>query len=93
MFDLIPANNQKSFYGKAKVIVTAKGLYLKSYDTFVAFVDKKKNFYRLWDGYSATTAKHIHSFRIRLGLAPMGKKEWENLKVYDELPFFGNGVK
>lgn len=61
--ELKPTCNQKSFYGKAVVIIKNDVVYLKSYDTFVCGYDtKNQTFEKLWNSYSATTMKHINSF-------------------------------
>ena len=77
-FELMPTNGRKSFYGKAKVIVYPNGAQalisyetivypngaqaLISYETFVAFRDVDGKVHRLWDGWSATTGRHIKEF-------------------------------
>ena len=62
-FELTPTNGRKSFYGKAKVIVYPNGAQaLISYETFVAFKDADGAVHRLWDGWSATTGRHIKEF-------------------------------
>ena len=81
----LPATHQKSFYGKAHVIVSDDNkLYLQSYDTIVARIDRN-GFHRLWNGWSATTAKHINAFLTRYaGMVQMwklSKAEWEALPV------------
>ncbi len=81
-FELIPQDRQKSYYGKA--IVENCGTYylLKSYNTPVCAYDTQTGkFTRIWAGYSATTQKHICSFRTMLGLDRMGKQEWTSLEV------------
>lgn len=56
-------DNRKSFYGKATVIYTPDNCkYLRSYNTIVCYVDAFGIFHRTWDGYSATTMRHINSF-------------------------------
>lgn len=84
IFDL-PATRQKSYYGKAKIICTEKARYLLSYETIVCGLTYGGSFMRLWDGWSATTAKHINDFlkftRFGLGLT---KKEWFALDYYPE---------
>ena len=80
-YELKPNNRQKSFYGKATVIEHDNGTYiLKSYDTFVACIHNG-TFYRLWDGYSATTMKHINAFIDHYGIAGGGKAWWDSLEV------------
>lgn len=86
-YELIPNcnRNQKSFYGKAHVITLSNGdKYLQSYETIVAKIDSKGEFTRLWYGWSATTAKHIDSFRRSNGLPGICKSEWEKLPVMEQ---------
>lgn len=80
--EIKPYNNQKSFCGKAKQIETKTGLFLQSYETIVCYIDKKTNtFHRLWSGYSATTQKHIDSFRRLNCFDGIGKRKWEEMTV------------
>jgi len=86
-YELIPncSRRQKSFYGKAKIIMLANGdKYLQSYETIVAKIDRKGKFSRLWYGWSATTAKHIDSFRRENGLPGICKADWEKLTVIEQ---------
>ena len=63
VFDLIPTDGHKSFYGKAKVVVIGKKAYLKSYDTIVMGKDLETGeLFRTWEGWTATTGRHIKSF-------------------------------
>ncbi len=78
--NLIPHDSHKSYYGKAKVIGNGGTVSLKSYDTIVCSITGG-NFSRHWCGWSATTARHINSFRIAYGLAPISKAEWCKLPV------------
>lgn len=82
VFDL-PAFNQKSYYGKAKVITTEKARYLLSYDTIICRLSFGGEFRKLWEGWSATTAKHINDFMrfTRFGRG-FSKKEWLALECY-----------
>ena len=81
IYDLtVTYGGRKSFYGKAKVYTDGKTQILYSYNTPVCQI-KNGKFIKLWDGYSATTARHIHDFRLQNGFAPMPKKEWEKLEV------------
>ena len=83
VYDLKPVNNQKSFYGKAQVFEMKDGSkYLKSYDTFVCKIESDGTFTKTWDGYSATTARHIDSFRVTNGLQKINKRQWENMDHY-----------
>lgn len=80
IFELIPGKYEhvKSFYGKAKVIIKDSGeTVLRSYDTDVCKVNKNGEFVRLWDGYSATTMRHVNSFLEALHI-PIGDKCWWN---------------
>lgn len=81
-------NNQKSFYNKAVVFFENGYTFLKSYDTVVACVDTDSNFYRLWDGYSVTTMKHINDFIYQMNIDGGGKKWWESLPVENEMNFY-----
>ena len=63
-FNLIPANNRKSFNNKAKVIVENGKAELLSYDTIVAEIDlETKEYKQLWEGKSNTTNSHIKAFK------------------------------
>lgn len=76
---------QKSFYRKASVgTEDGKIFCLYSYDTLVAWYDyPKRKFHRAWDGWSATTSRHIKAFMIMLGIdyAYPCKKAWEKMTV------------
>lgn len=84
MKELIP--NQfdgcKSFYGKAYYLALGAGVFmLYSYGTPVAavFADTPRPIVRkVWDGWAATTARHIKSFLVRFGApnAYKSKSEW-----------------
>lgn len=74
--NLVPDDSRKSFYGKAKVKTYTDGTrVLQSYNTDVVKIDADGNIIRLWNGWSATTGRHISAF---CGL---------NKKEYSELPF------
>lgn len=56
-------NHQKSFYGKAKTREYQDRIYLISYNTVVAYIDKTHYvLHRLWGGYSKTTMIHVNEF-------------------------------
>lgn len=81
IFKLDPIN-QKSFYGKATVYEYADGaMVLTSYATRVAEITPDGEFRRLWNGYSATTMKHVNAFIARYGIDGGGKKWWDSLPV------------
>ena len=63
IYELKSTTNQKSFYGKAQVIVSSDGTqFLKSYETIVLKRKPDGELVRTWDGWSATTGKHIAAF-------------------------------
>lgn len=75
-FELSPLDNRKSFYGKCKVIETRSRIYLQSYDTVVCYWDHNTNkFGKTWNGYSATTQRHINAFMVWLGFPGLGGKK------------------
>lgn len=79
--ELKPIDNKKSFYGKAIAIIEENGEILcKSYDTVVCKIADGK-LVRLWDGYSATTMRHINAFLHTFGIAGGGKSWWDALEV------------
>ena len=77
---LIPNDSHKSFYGKAKVehhnFHGLRAEVLVSYTTPV-LVRMDDKLYRTWDGWSATTGRHIRAF------AGLGKREYWNLPLCD----------
>lgn len=80
--ELTPNDSHKNFYRKAIVIDDDNGNeYLQSYDTIVCGFDADGGFHRYWDGYSATTMRHIKAFLECNGMTPINKREWERLKV------------
>lgn len=63
MYELIPVDGRKSFYGKAKVYRDSAGKEtLYSYDTAIISRDASGKLTRLWGGWSATTGRHINAF-------------------------------
>lgn len=81
VYELKP-ESQKSFYGKATVFQIGNRALLKSYDTEVCEINTATgDFVRYWDGFSATTHKHINAFRAAFGLDRMTGKEWRGLPV------------
>lgn len=63
---------------KNDVVVRA---VLISYNTIVCEWNKVNGFVRYWDGYSATTMRHINEFRKQQGYPNISKKTWEDLPV------------
>lgn len=83
--DLNGGNVQRSFYGKARIANYENGgkllTFLISYNTAVAMLDSKGRFVRLWNGYSATTAKHLARFMDRYGLPHVYKADWLSMPI------------
>ena len=81
-FDLpVITGRGKSYYGKARVEEYDNGdRDLISYATTVCRIHNGK-LQKLWDGYSATTMRHINSFIDLYGFDGGGKSWWENLKM------------
>lgn len=76
IYELKPVTRQKSFYGKAKVIILDDGTQLlKSYETIVLKRKPDGELVRTWQGWSATTGKHIAAF------AGINKKEYLALQL------------
>ena len=76
IYELIPTNGRKSFYGKAKVVVGTDGTEtLYSYNTPIIERSANGKLKALYDGnkYGTTTASHVKSF---CGLT---KKEYNKL--------------
>ena len=62
-FELHPVDGRKSFYGKAAVLVYGDGTeVLRSYSTNVLKRKPDGTLVRMWDGWSATTGRHIKAF-------------------------------
>ena len=81
VFELQPTDAHKSFYRKAHCIEDNGIYYLKSYETIVASIDSDGTFHRYWDGYSATTMRHIVAFLNCFGERGITKGDWESLEV------------
>lgn len=62
-YELIPNDGRKSFYGKAVVEVADDGSEtLYSYGTPIVKKTANGELVKLWDGWSATTGRHINAF-------------------------------
>ena len=81
IYELMPlATQQKSFGGKAKVIIKDDNTeILYSYDTQIMYRDAEGNYHRTYNGWTQTTGKHIRAF------ANMGKTEFLNLALENEV--------
>lgn len=84
IYELIPTNGRKSFYGKAKMIENNGENFLQSYNTIVCKIDKNGKFIKMWDGYSATTMAHINSFADLFNINGHGKKWYESLEAEND---------
>lgn len=63
MYELIPVDGRKSFYGKAVVMISQDGSEtLYSYNTPIIKKNASGQLERLWGGWSATTGRHINAF-------------------------------
>ena len=63
IYDLVPRNGRKSFYGKAKVIVIGNRHYLRSYDTIMGCIEFGTGKVHRYSNYhSTTTGAHVKSF-------------------------------
>lgn len=62
-YELIPNDGRKSFYGKAVVEIADDGTEtLYSYNTAIIKRTAAGELVKLWDGWSATTGRHINAF-------------------------------
>ena len=57
------------------------GIVLRSYQTDVALIGLDGKFRKTWNGYSATTLKHVNLFREKSGLGKLNKREWVELPL------------
>ena len=86
-------DSRKSFYGKCKAAYVYDdmglcGMVLKSYDTDVLYLTAYGNVYKLWNGYSATTMRHVNEFINQFnGDNGGGKKWWDSLPVYKDFGY------
>lgn len=77
----------KSYYKKAKVAEYDNGeKRLYSYGTHVATIDGQNNFHKIWNGYSATTMRHVNSFIYYYGVNGGGKKWWDEQPCGKNIP-------
>lgn len=69
-YELIPNDGRKSFYGKAFVEIHNGTETLYSYGTPIAERNPQGMIKKLWDGWTATTGRHIMAF------CGLNKKAW-----------------
>lgn len=63
IYELRPVDNRKSFYGKAVVVVEDNGTEtLYSYGTPIVKRLVSGELVKMWDGWTATTGRHIKAF-------------------------------
>ena len=76
ILDLKPLNGQKSFGGKAQIIImNGNTIQLRSFETIVAEYNTKEDVINVFDWFSMTTAKHINSFLELYGFRNVSKKD------------------
>ena len=64
---------------RAVVIKDGNTVYLQSYDTIILSVNiATGKIKKLWDGYTATTLKHVNAFLKGFNGQQFNKKSWEN---------------
>ena len=61
--------------GKASYYKGDYGITLRSYWTDVCRINRGR-FYKMWEGYSATTLNHINEFLTIHGYKGFSKREW-----------------
>lgn len=108
MHELRPlCTNQKTFCGKACVTVVkydnGGALYmLRSYDTTVVAVDISPDgtpfVKKLWNGYSATTLRHVNELLMQLNFPKLSARAWRAMEVGgfyspDEVPALEKTLK
>lgn len=76
LYELRPTDNRKSFYGKATVSIDETGTEtLYSYNTPIIKRKPGGELVKLWNGWTATTGRHIAAF------CGMNKAEFTALKM------------
>ena len=76
-------NTRDSFYKKAKIYEYKNFIYLVSYETIVAYIEKTENneeFATVLGYYSQTTCRHVNEFLKQNGFIKKNivKKDYEN---------------
>ena len=87
IYELKPITSQKSFYGKAIVEVDDNGdETLYSYNTPIIKKMVDGTYKKLWNGWTATTGKHIKAFSGLNKAAFMGLEQEANImKTFNEI--------
>ena len=80
-YEMVPIyEDKKSYYGKAKIIEHRDGSRtLKSYNTEILTYHPTGEFTKHWNGWSATTGRHINEFSLQMTGKTMYKKDYERL--------------
>ena len=79
-------SNQKSFGNKAKLVWTTGYTTLCSYDTkILSYDNSRQTIIKHWDGYSATTTRHINEFLLQHLKKGCTKKEWEAIPLNEPI--------
>lgn len=73
-------NNNKSFYGKAEVKQEDNDVTLISYGIEIVNVYNGK-ITPLWDGWSATTNRHLKEFFKQFWDVEYSKKAWDKIQA------------
>lgn len=84
MYILSPYDGGRGFDSRVTVVIAAKGeRVLRNQETYVAAVDKKRNFFRLWKGTGKEVMRQVNCFRLERKLQPISKKEWDAMPITD----------
>ena len=78
MYELMPTNGRKSFYGKALILEELDGKVLLSYGTRIMKIFDNGSTVRYWDDWTTTTGNHIKSF------SGLNKKEFLELPLMED---------
>ena len=84
VYELMPIDGRKSFYGKAKVYVNQDGSEtLCGYDTPIITKTVGGDLVKHWSGWSQTTGRHIAAFcgLNRPVIWRLLKRRWGNKKM------------
>lgn len=71
----------QSYYKKAKVLFDGERKWLKSYNTIVASIGIDGRLHKHWDGYSATTMRHVVEFAKQNKIIAPNKARWKALPL------------
>lgn len=78
-WNVLPGANMRALF---KFKYSGRYVILKSYYTNVLAIDlQERKLYKMWDGYSVTTLKHVNLLCKMFDMEQFSKKEWEQIKV------------